>query len=245
MTRLEKKILNEIDQANDIWQLFSEGERVLLGVSGGKDSIALYHLLKYYPLKLEALHIRLSSRFSIDFIAQNNFADKIEVIETNIYDKIKTSDNNLSTCFVCSRERRKKILEYAKDKGIRKIVFGHHRNDVVETLLLNLLFSREISTLLPKQTLFKGEFEIIRPLYLVEEQLLISLQREKGWQISKPVCEESLSSKRQYLRDLLTQIQKQHPKIDIRDNIFSSLRSIKTSFMPFPVIEQGGGSDGE
>ncbi|MBW6515009.1 MAG: hypothetical protein K0B81_00145 [Candidatus Cloacimonetes bacterium] len=245
MTRLEKKIISEIDHANDIWQLFSEGERVLLGISGGKDSIALYHLLQNYQLKLEALHIRLSSRFSIDFITQNNLTDKLEVIETDIYDQIKKSDNSLNTCFVCSRERRKRILEYANDKGIKKIVFGHHRNDVVETLLLNLLFSREISTLLPKQTLFEGRFEIIRPLYLVEEQLLISLQKEKGWQISKPVCEESISSKRQYMRDLLTQIQDQHPKIDIRDNIFSSLKSVKTSFMPFPFIEQGGGRDEE
>jgi len=238
MTRLEKKIISEIDKANQKWQLFAEDDRLLLAVSGGKDSLALFHLMQYYSVRLTAIHIRLSSRFKIDFINQNNLHDNIEVIETDIYDKIKEGESSLNTCFICSRERRKEILKYAEQRGISKIALGHHRNDVIETLLLNLFFSREISTLVPKQDLFRGNYKIIRPLYTVDEKLLISLGKEKGWYLNSPACEEADSSKRNYLRKLLVQIEAEHPQIDIRDNIFSSLQSVKSPFLPFPVREE-------
>lgn len=235
MTRLEKTILQEIDRANDTWSLFKDGDKMLLGMSGGKDSLALYHLLLYYQIKVRPLHIRLSPSFSLDFISRNGLEGKIEVIETEIYDQIKEGKNSLNTCFVCSRERRKKILEYAREHKLKKIIFAHHRNDVVETLLLNLLFSREISTLQPRQDLFGKKFQIIRPLYTVDEKLLVSLQKEKRWHITPSGCEESRSSKREYLRKLLDHIQYEHAKIDLRDNIYSALKAVKPSFLPYPL----------
>jgi len=238
MTRLEKRIISEIDKANEMWQLFTEDDPLLLAVSGGKDSMVLWHLMQYYPVRLKGIHIRLSPRFKIDFINQNNLEDQIEVIETDIYDKIKGKESSLNTCFICSRERRKEILKYAEQRGFLKIIFGHHRNDVVETLLLNLFFSREISTLLPQQELFRGKFKIIRPLYTVDEKLLISLHKEKGWYLDPPGCKEAESSKRNYVRKLLAQLEAEHPQINIRDNIFSSLQSVKSPFLPFPIREE-------
>lgn len=236
MTRLEKTIINEIEKANKTWQLFAEKDRLLLAVSGGKDSLALYHLLQYFPVEIEAVHIRLSRSFDSGFIARNNLTGKIKVIETDIYDRIKTSENSPNTCYACSKQRRKKILEYARDREINKIVFGHHRNDVVETLLLNLIFSREVSTLLPRQPLFSGSYEIIRPFYSLDEKLLVSLQKEQGWCIQHDQCEEANNSKRQFIRDILKQVQSLHPKIDVNDNIYSALQHIRTDFLPFPAF---------
>jgi tRNA 2-thiocytidine biosynthesis protein TtcA len=234
MTRLEKRIITEIDKANQTWQLFREGEKLLVALSGGKDSLALFHLLQYYPLELQALHIRLSPEHDLSFIENNNLQGEVKVIETSIYDEVKSSGKSLNTCFSCSRQRRRVILEYAEQKGCKKIVFGHHRDDVVATLLLNLFFSREVSTLTPKQSLFKDRFEIIRPLYSVSEKLLVSLQKEQGFKPAKPVCKEAGNSKREYVGDLLAQVQKKHLKIDITDNIYSSLQAVKLSFLPFP-----------
>jgi len=234
MTRLEQTIIAEIERANSIWQLFAANEKLLVAVSGGKDSLALYHLMRQYPLQLAAVHIRLSKGFKIDFLERNNLRDEIEVIETDIYDEIKAKESNLNTCYLCSRERRKRILQFAEKHDIKKIVFGHHRNDVVETLLLNLIFSREVSTLQPKQVLFAGKFQIIRPFYTLSEKLLYSLQKEKQWYIEPDRCAEAKSSKREYIRELLRKLQKDHPGIDVSDNIFSALQSVKSSFLPFP-----------
>jgi|SRR5690554_4148379 tRNA 2-thiocytidine biosynthesis protein TtcA len=233
MTRLEKTIKKDIDQANEQWQLFTRNEKLLVALSGGKDSLALYHLLRQYPLDLFAVHIRLSKTFRIDFIEKNNLQNDIDVVETDIYDEIKASKSKLNTCFLCARERRKRILQFAEKHGINKIVFGHHRNDVVETLLLNLIFSREVSTLLPKQILFRGKFQIIRPFYTLDEKLLISLRKEKQWYVEPDRCAEAQSSKRAYVRKILLELQKDHHGIDIQENIFSALKSVKNSFLPF------------
>ncbi len=289
MTRLEERIISIIDRTNQRWQLFAEGERLLVAVSGGKDSLALNHLMNYYPVRLQALHVRLSPQHRIDFIEDNGLADKIKVIETSIYDDVKKSafsssetqklKKSLNTCFSCSRKRRKKILEYAEEKGFQKILIGHHRDDVVATLLLNIFFSREISTLMPLQPLFEnyqedplqafhpqekaapetdamlssyrkhntasgnpaarkekssGKFQIIRPLYEVPEKLLVSLSKERNWQITPSPCAEAKSSKRKFIRDLLDRVQLKHPKIDIYDNVHASLRAIKPDFLPYP-----------
>ncbi len=236
MTRLEKTILNNISEANRQWDIFSPNDKVLVAVSGGKDSLALLHLLKQLPLEIKAVHISLSGEATPRFITENKLQDEIEVISSNILQESHQIESRINPCFICSRLRRKKIIEYAKNKGYKKIALGHHRNDVTETLLLNMIYSREISTMTPKQQLFNGDYEIIRPMYLVDEKLLVTLCKENHWKTYPPACEEDKISKRTYIRTLLEQISKGHPNINVTDNIYSSLKQIKASFLPYPIL---------
>ncbi len=229
MTRLETLLYNKISEANACWEFWQDGEEVVLGVSGGKDSLALLELLQLFPIKIIPVHIQNDSSTNLDWIKDNPSLHDCQVISTEIFKEIAEIKN---PCFSCSRKRRKLILEFAQNRGVTKIVFAHHKNDVVETLLLNQFFSREISTMLPKQPLFKGIFHIIRPLYLVEEELIIKYASQKGFPIFKNPCRMETGSKRKWIKKLLSEINSEHPKIDVYDNIFSSIFRVNTDFMP-------------
>lgn len=230
MTRLERKITELVSQANKEWSLYNRHETILVAVSGGKDSLVLFHLLREILPDVRGVHIRLSRKSSIDFIERNSLLDKIHIIESDILEEISGVKN---CCFTCTKKRRKLILEYAESIGASKIAMGHHRDDVIETLLMNIIYSREISTLNPCQTLFDGKYKIIRPLYLVPEKMLSSLCKEKRLFPAKTVCNEESRSKRSYIKELIDEWQKDHPKINIRDNIFCSLKAVKTGFLPY------------
>jgi len=227
MTRLEQTILNSIKKTNQKWNMFSETDQVIIGISGGKDSIALWELLQHLEIETIGVHVTFTEDQPTDFINQYTNNDNIIVIRANIKEKL-----GKNPCFKCARERRKRILEYAFEKGIRKVAFGHHKDDVVETLLMNMFFSREVSTMLPVQHVFDNQFEIIRPMYLVPEKLLFSYQKERQIQTFKSICGYDRNTKREYFKELLFNIQSTNPKVDVIDNVFSSLKQIKMDFLP-------------
>ncbi len=231
MTRLETMLVEKIISNNHFYNLWCEKEPIIVAISGGKDSLALFSLLKNIHTNLLPVHIRIVYENNLSF----SFMEETEIIETDIYHQAKQHSKNRTCCFNCSRLRRKALLEYARSKNAHKICLAHTLNDVNETLLLNLFFSREISTIKPKQELFGDEYQLIRPMFNIEENLLMSYVKEKQLQIMVNQCQESLYSKRAYIRDLIQQVQSDHPKIDINDNLFASLKHIREDFLPFDI----------
>lgn len=228
MTRLTDKIINEIYKANADFNLWNRSSKLLLGVSGGKDSLALFRLLEIMKIKFEAVHVRLGKEFDISFIEKNNIS--CNVLETNIYDKVSRKKKNI--CFSCSRKRRKRLLEYAQKHNFNQVIFAHHKNDVVETYFLNQIFSRETSTMLPKQIIFDGLFQILRPLFYVDEMDLLRFTKEQGLIISKNPCKNEGKTKRSYIKKLLRNINDLHAKIDVIDNVFNSIFNVNYKFLP-------------
>ena len=160
-----------------------------MGVSGGKDSLSLLHLLKErlkrVPIHYELLivHIDLgfdSGRADIlrDYFEKEGLTYHIEF--TDIGKKANSSENRENPCFLCAWERRKKLFQLANRFKCNKVALGHHKDDIIETLLLNIFYSGEISTMLPLQSLFKGKITIIRPLSLLEEKTIEKFAREIG-----------------------------------------------------------------
>lgn len=234
-TKLERNILARIRQANEWWQLFQPGEKVLVGISGGKDSLALLELLSHFDLEIEALHIRLSSSASDHFYEWCRQRSTFHVLETDILAEAHAPDANKNPCFICTRRRRRTMAEFAQSRGIVKIVYGHHKNDAAETFLINQIYGRELSTMMPDQELLDGQFHIIRPLYLVPEFLLESYAREKEIPVAKEYCPTAGKSKRTLIKDILKELQAANPKIDVIDNIFNSMALINLPFLPdFP-----------
>jgi tRNA 2-thiocytidine biosynthesis protein TtcA len=234
-TKLEKKLLALIREANQNWDLFREGETILVGISGGKDSLSLLKLLSNFDLDLHSLHVRVKPGISGKFLDYCRLFSRVHILETDIYNKAFDPNAGKNACFICMRERRKAVVTYGMEQGFSSIYYGHHKNDVVETFLLNQFYGRELSTMLPKQELFDGLFHILRPLYLIPEPLLSTYAREQEIPVEPEDCPAAINSRRNYLKKQLDQINNDNPKIDVIDNIFSSMKRINLPFIPgFP-----------
>ena len=228
-TKLELTLIDYINQANKKWQLFQKGEELVIGISGGKDSLACLRLLSFFDLKLTAVYVDFFDRYDDNLQAYcRNYADYKHISSNALEDKL--DDKNI--CFSCSRQRKRLLLESAESINATKVVLGHHKNDVVETLLLNQIYSREISTMSPKQTLFKGSYHLIRPMYLIPEPMLLIYVSEQNIPSFDLRCDFEQNTKRKYIKDLLKNIQDNSPGIDVVDNIFSSMDHIKPKFLP-------------
>ncbi len=237
-TKLERTLIEHIKNANEWWQLFSPGEKVLLGISGGKDSLALLELLQGFDLQLESVHLQLGENESDAYHKFCQERSHFHLLKTDIWEHAFAPDASKKPCYICMRRRRRTIVEFAHSRSIHTIVYGHHRDDVIETMLMNQLYGREISTMLPKQPLLQGEFQIVRPLYLIPQKLLISYAREKALPFVENECPAIKKSRRIQIRSLLDDLEKSNPKIDIRDNLFNSLKRVNLSFIPqFPDIK--------
>lgn len=234
MTKLEKLLIKQVQKTLDKFSLINPEKRYILCLSGGKDSLALYYLLKELEIKITPIHIK--SNWDNSEFDKFNFPQDTVIIDSHISDILKNDNIKNNYCYVCSRERRKLILTYAKSINIKDIILAHNKNDVVETLLLNIFFSREISTLMPKQLLFNNEFSINRPLYEVDEHLITKYIQEKNIKIFTDYCPYSQLNKRTLMKKIISDVQNTHThnqQIDIIDNIYSSLKMINTSFLPY------------
>lgn len=229
MSRCEEKLIAEIKSANDSYGLFKPGDRILLGLSGGKDSLSLLKLLSHFQLDIYSVFVDFFSSDDSKIKEHSCLYSNYQHINSGYLEKYKHKKN---LCFSCAKQRRRVLVETANDLGIENIALGHHKNDVVETLLLNQFFSREICTMKPKQPLFNGQFHIIRPMFSIDESLLSIYAAENSFKISHPKCGEEGHTKRQMVKDLLLDLSIKHPKIDIIDNIFAACHNVNTEFLP-------------
>ena len=228
-TKLERLLCESIRAANGKWDLFRPGERLIVGVSGGKDSLSCLRLLSLFDLELTAVYVDL---FGLQDDNIREYCSQYAEYQHIISDRLNKLNGHKNLCFSCSRERRRCLLEAAERHDCTKIVLGHHKNDVVETLLMNQIYSREISTMMPKQALFDGKYHIIRPMYTVPEPLLVTYVREQKMPVTERSCNYSGDMKRNFIRDLIKTIQNNSPGIDVIENIFSSMSHINPSFLP-------------
>ena len=228
---LEKAVLD--------YGMIEEGDRVLVGVSGGADSFALLDLLgspMIFVPQFSWTAVYIDMGFDPGFVAYRLLQEYFQahqhpyVIEKTDIGTISHSDfNRKNPCFLCSRLRRKRIFEIADEKGCNKIAFAHHKDDIIETLLINLFYGREISTMMPNQPIFGGKLHIIRPLAYLSEALVKKYSRERQFPAVKNACPTSGNSRRSYIKKLLDQLEIDNP--DIRHNIFTAMSHVKPDYL--------------
>lgn len=143
--------------------------------------------------------------------------------------------NKKNPCFLCSRLRRKRIFEIAAEKGCNKVALAHHRDDIIETLLINMFYGREISTMMPNQSIFGGKMHIIRPLSYLREGLVKKYAAERGLLVYKNPCPSSDVSKRIYVKNLLNTMEKDNRKV--RDNLFRAMTHVKADYLPTKYVK--------
>ncbi len=162
---LDKSINHRIGQALHTYEMLAEGDRVMLAVSGGIDSLVLVRILQYWrtkaPINYQLLAVHLDMGFGSDEAEQ--VAERLKRLEvdyliekTDFGRRALAAEDGRSGCFYCARQRRSRLFALAEEKGCNKIAMGHHQEDIIETFFLNLLYGGNLSTMVPKQEFFGG-----------------------------------------------------------------------------------------
>jgi tRNA 2-thiocytidine biosynthesis protein TtcA len=238
MAYWEKEIRSLVGKAIHHYGLIQDGDRILVAVSGGKDSLSLLHLLKErlkrVPIHYDlfTVHIDLgfdSGRADIlrDYFEKEGLTYHIEL--TDIGKRANSSENRENPCFLCAWERRKKLFQLANRFKCNKVALGHHKDDIIETLLLNIFYSGEISTMLPLQSLFKGKITIIRPLSFLEEKTIDKFARALHLPVGSSGCPSSGRTKRKEVKEIIETLGRKNHRV--KGNIFRSLSNIKMDYM--------------
>ena len=241
LTGLHKRLNSRLDKA--VWEhkMIGSGDRVLICVSGGADSLVLLTLLRqridiYAPdVGLHALYVDMGfgEHAGERIQKMSAFFDSLEipatVLETHIGEIAHRRDVKVRPCFLCSKIRRKKIFETAEKNACNRIAFGHHKDDVVETLLLNMIFSRELSSMVPNLPVKNGRFSIIRPLYYVEEKMIKNFCVQASLPVIDQECPMDGVSRRHYVKELVQKLEKDHR--GSRENLFKSLKHVKVDYL--------------
>jgi tRNA 2-thiocytidine biosynthesis protein TtcA len=237
MAYWNKEIRSLMGKAIHHYGLIQEGDRILVGVSGGKDSLTLLHLLherekrvsihyELFPVYIDLGFDSVRAEILKNFFEREGLPYHMEF--TDIGRKANSSENRENPCFLCSWERRKCLFHLAHRFKCNKIALGHHKDDIIETLLLNIFYSAEISTMLPLQSLFKGKITLIRPLALIEEKKIDRFAQEMKLPFGPSGCPSSGKTKRKVIKDLIEVLSKKDRRI--KGNIFRALSNVKLDY---------------
>jgi tRNA 2-thiocytidine biosynthesis protein TtcA len=217
------------------YKMLDDGDKIAVAVSGGKDSLTLLKVLhdrrKFVPIKYDivAVHIDLGYPKSCAKKLEKVFKKMGVKFVIKKVDILRKTDPKKISCFWCSWNRRKALFETANRLGCSKVALGHHKDDIVETVLLNMFFQGEISAMSPKQKLFNGKITLIRPLCYVEEYMIRRFAREEKIPHETCVCPNSIISHRTKMGKIIRDIEKTCP--EVKTNIFRSLQRIKQDYL--------------
>ncbi len=247
LVNIERSIIKKFRK--EIWRMFvkavrdykmiSEGDKIAVCISGGKDSFllakCLEELKRHGDINFDLVYLTMNPGYNernLNKLLENaNILNiPVEVFNTNIFNVVeKTTD---SPCYLCARMRRGHLYAKAKEYGCNKIALGHHFDDVIETILMGMLYGAQIQTMMPKlhSTNFEG-MELIRPLYLVKEESIIAWAKYNELSFLQCACNfteknnlDNVSSKRLETKNLIKELRKKYEDIDI--NIFRSVEDV-------------------
>lgn len=221
--------------------LIDEGDRILIALSGGKDSLALAELLAararvWRPrFEVEAAHVVMANiGYRTDTGFLHAFCDRLgvplHVVEAT-FDA--TGDTRKSPCFLCSWNRRKALFTLAQERGCNKIALGHHMDDILQTLLMNLTYQGAFSTMPPLLRMRKFPLAIIRPLCLVHEADIAALAALRAWPAQQKPCPYEHDSGRTAIADILRRLEELNP--EARYSLWGAMGNVQEELLPHPA----------
>ena len=243
ITKFRKEIWSRFVKAVQDYELINENDKVMVCISGGKDSFLLAKLIeelkKHGKVKFDAIYVTMNPGYNEENknkILEN--AKKLNIdlkmFETNIFDSVASLTEG-NPCYLCARMRRGHLYNYAKENGCNKIALGHHFDDVIETTLLSLFYGAEIKTMMPKlkSENFEG-LELIRPMFYIKEQNIKAWAKYNKLDFINCACRFTEScainddgtSKRLEMKKLIDKFRKDNKVIDIDHNIFTALTNV-------------------
>ena len=217
--KLRKRLNGRFHEICEQYALLQDGDHILIGLSGGKDSLLLTELLGarariYVPkITIHAVHVRVKGRnYQSDTRYLDNFCRQVgvpfEVLDTQI-----VGEEKKEPCFLCSWYRRKALLDKAQALGCNKIALGHHRDDVLQTLLMNLIYEGRCSSIPPVLPLDKMPISFIRPLWGIDEQDIAAYAEMRNYQKQVHLCPFEKETARTTMAELLSQLETMNPNV--------------------------------
>lgn len=234
MRRIEKRFNKGVMQ----YGLIEDGDKILVGLSGGKDSLALLELLArrsriYKPrFSVVAAHVVMTNiAYESDMDYLRAYAEGLGVPFVRYETSFDPStDTRKSPCFLCSWNRRKALFTVAKEQGCNKIALGHHMDDILETLLMNMTFQGAFSTMPPRLVMRKFDMTIIRPMCLVHEADLIEMAQLRGYRKQIKNCPYEKDSHRSDMKEVLRSLERMNP--ETRYSLWGSMNNIQADLLP-------------
>ncbi len=234
-SQLSKGQSRSIGRAMCDYQMLTDGDRVLVAVSGGLDSSVLAWVLQEWrkraPIHYTIKCVHIDNGFTDAGSSSSPVAVLTKMMEEYEIDFSVIPEKTLDerTCFLCARNRRAQLFDLAKSWNMNKIALGHHMDDLVETLYLNMIYSGNLSTMVPRQELFGGELAIIRPLAYLEKDEVASLASTLGITAAANLCPVEKESRRDTVKQILAGIYRKEP--DAKKSIFRAMGNVRKGYM--------------
>ena len=227
-----QRLMSITRKAIDDYNLIDENDKIAVGISGGKDSLALLYALngirRFYPKKfdLEAITIDLGfENFNTEPIKHlcDEFNIKYTVVKTDIFDIVFNERKESNPCSLCAKMRKGSLNAAIKDAGCNKVAYAHHKDDVIETLMLSLIYEGRFNTFSPRTFLDRTEITVIRPFLYVNEADIIGFSNKYHLPVLAKVCPNDGYSKREYIKQLIASINRDNP--GVKERMFNAIEN--------------------
>jgi len=245
MSYLDQEVRRLLGRAVQGYGLIRDGDRIAVAVSGGKDSLLLLWLLRErlarIPIRYDLVAVHVDPGFDEEtskrleaFFRSEGF--DYEILHTDHGIRAHGPDNRENPCFLCARLRRTALFQAASRLGCGTIALGHNQDDFIETFFLNICYSGQVSTMVPRQPFFGGEIVLIRPLALVPAARLRRLAGQLGLPVLENPCPSAKANRRHEIRSLLLNLYRKNPKV--RGNVFHAMSHVNVKYLPPPLEPQ-------
>lgn len=225
-----QRLLSYTRKAVDEYTMIQEGDHIAVGISGGKDSLtllyALHGLKRFYPKKFELSAITVNLGFpDFDLSPIHDLCTRLQVpyrvVDSDIYHILFDVRKESSPCSLCAKMRKGALNQVAKEIGCNKVAYAHHMDDIIETMLLSLIFEGRFHSFSPKTYLDRMDLTVIRPIMFVNEADVIGFQNKYQLPVVKSKCPVDGYTKRQYAKELVQKLNQDHP--GTKERIFGAI----------------------
>lgn len=226
-----KQILSYVRKAIDDYQMISAGDRIAVGISGGKDSLTLLYALKnlqrFYPAPFELHAITVDLGFdNLNLDKVNELCETLEVpytiVKTDIAKIIFDDRKEKNPCALCAKMRKGALNDAIKKAGLNKVAYAHHKDDVVETMLLSLIYEGRFHSFAPVTYLDRTDLHVIRPMLYMNEADVIGFVKKNNVPVVKSPCPVDGYTKREYAKNLLHTLNKENP--GVKERMFTAIQ---------------------
>ena len=216
------KLTKQFNEGCTRYDLLKDNDKILIGLSGGKDSMALLTLMAN---RSRIFKPKIEIEYLTEFAGKSGC--KLNVIHTS-FDE--TTDTRKTKCFLCSWNRRKAIFNFAEKNGFNKIALGHHQDDIITTLLMNMTFEGAMATMPPSMEMEHYNLTIIRPLCLAKEEIIREFAEKSGFRKQKKLCPYENITKRKAMEEVFHKLEELNP--EARYNLWKSMSNIQKERLP-------------
>lgn len=227
-----QQVLSMVRKAVEDYQMIADGDKIAVGISGGKDSLTLLYALnglrRFYPNKFELTAITVDLGFeNLDLTKIKSLCKEMQVeyqvVRTDIAQIIFEDRKETNPCSLCAKMRKGALNEAVKAAGVNKIAYAHHKDDVVETMLMSLIYEGRFHTFQPVTYLDRMELTVIRPLMYMNEADVTGFVNKYNVPVVKSPCPADGHTKREYIKQLLRQLNHENP--GVKERMFTAVRT--------------------